>query len=338
MAAAAGARNSIPPFVTKDGPVRVARFIKKADGTPDGSVYNLFTIAGRSDAGGCTAAQPDFATQLAAGNVTFRIPTPIFGAGLVEATPDANLIAAVKDQSSRFAALGVRTVFNHDPVDGTITRFGWKAQQKTLLAFAGEAENVEEGVTSDLRTTKRDETAGCQLLATPEDEQPLAPRAGVANASAALSSAFVNQAAFMRMTAPPARGPSSADVTAGAALFSSTGCDACHIQNQTTAPTPLTGNRAVAYSPYSDFALHDMGGRLNDGVRQNDANGPQWRTAPLWGLGQRLFFLHDGRARTLDDAIAAHSSPQSEGAQSIANYLALTPAQKRQIMLFLRSL
>ena len=72
-------------------------------------------------------------------------------------------------------------------------------------------------------------------------------------------------------------------------LFASTGCDACHIPNQTTALSPLTGNVAVTYSPYSDFALHDMGGRLNDSVRQNEAAGPHWRTAPLWGLGQLGF-------------------------------------------------
>ncbi len=338
MALAAGGANTLPPFITAEGPVRVARFIRKADGTPDGGVQNLFTVKGRGDAGACALTQPDFAAAIAANNVIFRIPTPIFGAGLVEETPDANLIAAVNAQSARFAALGVRTIFNHDPVDGTITRFGWKAQQKSLLAFAGEAENVEQGVTSDLRATERDESAGCRFGAAPDDAQPSAPRTGVSNGSAAMSAGFVNQAAFMRMTAPPARGPITADVMAGAALFASTGCDACHIPNQTTALSPLTGNVAVTYSPYSDFALHDMGGRLNDSVRQNEAAGPHWRTAPLWGLGQRLFFLHDGRARTLDAAILAHGGADSEGDRSARNFAALTAAQKRQIMLFLRSL
>ena len=86
-----GATNSIPSFITSNGPVLVARFVRKADGSPDGEVHGLFTIAGRTDAKGCSLKQPDFDRQVADNNVVLRIPTPLFGLGLVENTPDATL-------------------------------------------------------------------------------------------------------------------------------------------------------------------------------------------------------------------------------------------------------
>src|SRR5205814_10252015 len=86
-----GATNSIPSFITANGPVREARFVRNSDGSPDGGVHNLFTIAGREDAPGCALAQPDFARQLANNNVIFRIPTPVFGAGLIEQIPDSEI-------------------------------------------------------------------------------------------------------------------------------------------------------------------------------------------------------------------------------------------------------
>lgn len=87
-----GATNSVPPFLTVDGPVREARFVVTVNQRgfrPDGGVHGLFTITGRSDAKGCTLVQPDFAKELGRNNVIFRIPTPVFGLGLVEDTPDA---------------------------------------------------------------------------------------------------------------------------------------------------------------------------------------------------------------------------------------------------------
>src|SRR5262249_5280502 len=88
-----GADNSVPAFILKNGPVREVRCINNADGTPDGGVHSLFTIQGRSDAPNCTLTQPDFAHAVAINNAIFRIPTPVFGAGLIEQIPDATLIA-----------------------------------------------------------------------------------------------------------------------------------------------------------------------------------------------------------------------------------------------------
>lgn len=123
-----GATNLVPSFITTTGPVREARFIKTSTGATDGGVHDLYTIQGRSDAAGCTLAQPDFATAIADDNIIYRIPTPLFGLGLVEATPDSVLQANLTATASSRAALGIGGVFNTSANDGTITRFGWKAQ------------------------------------------------------------------------------------------------------------------------------------------------------------------------------------------------------------------
>src|SRR5262249_35303414 len=145
-----GAKNVVPSFISQDGPVREARFVRNRDGSPDGGVHDLFVITGRSDAPGCNIKQPDFAGALAPNNVVFRIPTPVFGLGLVENVPDDKLEEALKANSSLKQSLGISGEFNRSGNDGTITRFGWKAQNKSLLIFAGEAYNVEQGVTNEL--------------------------------------------------------------------------------------------------------------------------------------------------------------------------------------------
>jgi len=151
-----GASNEVPSFIKKDGPVREARFKSNPDGTADGGVHALFTITGRNDAPGCSLQQPDFRTAVARQNVVFRIPTPLFGAGLIEAIDDDTLLANLMAHSARKQDLGIRGRANMkgrpntSGNDGTVTRFGWKAQNKSLEIFSGEAYNVEQGVTSDL--------------------------------------------------------------------------------------------------------------------------------------------------------------------------------------------
>jgi hypothetical protein len=114
--------NTVPSFITADGPVREARFVE-ARFVSDGGVHGLFTIQGRQDARGCTLAQPDFATALANNNVIFRIPTPIFGLGLVENTPDASLQANLTASQAMKNALGVAGSFNTSGNDGNRVLF-----------------------------------------------------------------------------------------------------------------------------------------------------------------------------------------------------------------------
>src|SRR5215469_1725303 len=140
--------NTIPSFITATGPVREARFpfFFNADGTanlnnPNGGVETIFTVSGRADASGCSLQQPGFTAAANVNNLIFRIPTPTFGSGLMANIDDSTLLNNAAAQASN--NVGVQQAFNHNGNDGTIARFGWKAQNKSLLLFAGEAYNVE---------------------------------------------------------------------------------------------------------------------------------------------------------------------------------------------------
>jgi CxxC motif-containing protein (DUF1111 family) len=367
-----GAVNIVPSFITANGPVREARFIT-VSGSPsgplDGGVHDLYTIQGRTDASGCTLAQPNFNAELADNNVIFRIPTPLFGLGLVENTPDATLEANLAANAAQKKALGISGVLNISANDGTVTRFGWKAQNKSLLMFAGEAYNVEIGVSNELFPNERSAVSGCVFNGTPEDATNITdPTTGALTGSASdMSADIINFAAFMRLSAPPTPAPPTASTQAGQTLFVSVGCAMCHTPSLQTTLSPFTGMSNVTYHPYSDFALHHMGSNLADGIVQGNAGPDMFRTAPLWGIGQRLFFLHDGRTSDLLQAIEAHFSSgnvctntrsstqfqangtsfqvssQNQACGSEANtvinrFNTLSQAQKQEILNFLRSL
>src|ERR1700691_2176702 len=345
LAALDNASNTVPSFITANGPVLEARFVKTSSGALDGGVHDLYTIAGRSDATGCTLAQPDFATALSTNNVIFRTPTPLFGVGLLEATPDANLQASLAATQSPRAALKIGGVFNTSGNDGTITRFGWKAQNKSLLIFVGEAYNVEQGVSNENFPNERSAVAGCVFNASPEDasnilnQNPSSPNFGTTiGTTSEMASDIVNFAAFIRLSAPAAPAPSTPSTLNGATVFNTIGCNLCHSAAHTTGASPFTGMSNVTYNPYSDLALHSMGTGLSDGIEQGAAGATQFRTAPLWGLGQRLFFLHDGRTTDLIQAIQSHSSSGSEAVGVIHKFNTLKASQVQDLLNFLRSL
>ncbi|MGA7410002.1 MAG: di-heme oxidoredictase family protein, partial [Bryobacteraceae bacterium] len=223
-----GGSQTVPSFITPDGPVRVARFIRKPDGALDGSVHDIYSIAGRADAPGCVLPQTDFAEQMEKHNVVFRIPTPTFGAGLIEAIADDTLIANWTASARQRQALGIGGRFNRSTNDGTISRFGWKAQNKSLLLFAAESYNVEEGVTNDIFPDKRDHVPGCLFNALPEDTTRLRLREGSTFEPSGYASDLVNFAAFMRLMAPPEPAVFDGSTQNGAKLFHSTGCVFCH--------------------------------------------------------------------------------------------------------------
>lgn len=311
-----GAKNTLPSFITANGPVREARFITltgTTGGMLDGGVHDLFTIAGRSDAPGCTLAQPNFAAQLADNNVIFRIPTPVFGLGLVEATPDATLQANLSANASAKSALGISGRFNTSGNDGTITRFGWKAQNKSVLIFAAEAYNVEQGVSNEGFENERSAVPGCVFNSSPEDHTNFTNGGSTTGTASQMSSDVVNFGLFMRLSAPPTPATPTASITAGQTVFSNVGCALCHTPSLTTGKSIFTGMSNFTFHPYSDFALHHMGGGLADGVSQGVAVADEFRTAPLWGLGQRLFFMHDGRTSDLVQAILAHDNIGNTG-------------------------
>jgi CxxC motif-containing protein (DUF1111 family) len=333
-----GATNTIPSFISLHGPAREARFVNNPDGTTDGGVHDLFTITGRGDAPGCNLAQPDFAAELAKNNVIFRIPTPTFGTGLMENVPDLTLEANLASNAALKSAFGISGHLNRSGNDGTVTHNGWKAQNKSLLIFAGEAYNVEQGVSNENFPNERNAVAGCVFNGTPEDTTNLTNTFHSGSDASDFSSDIVNFAAFMRLLAAPAPGPQNASTARGHAIFTAIGCALCHAENLTTTLSAFTGQSNVTFSPFSDVAVHDMGVGLQDRVSQGNANGRQFRSAPLWGVGQRIFFLHDGRTNDLLQAIEAHASTGSE-ANTVENIFDALPASDQQDLLnFLRSL
>ena len=382
------------PLNFNNGPVVEVRFPAgfgsstitppNTDPVDPGAVADLFTFMGRSDApSGCTIAQEPISQQLEEGNAIFRTPTPTFGLGLVENTPElelrqnAELAAAVK------TSLGISNgVFNHSGNDQSITRFGWKAQNKSLLMFAGEASNVEMGVTNELFPNERTTGNGANCTPNPQPEDQVLGTTPLTTASQ-ISSAMEDNAVFMRLNASPSQCDFASGTTGGggtgnpicnalsnAALqgqcFFGTsatgspsafctsatgglpvygiGCVLCHSSSLTTANSNTPGLGNQTFAPYSDFALHAMGSD-GDGVSQGQANGNQFRTAPLWGAGQRFFFMHDGRFFNLDDAVKGHcpngdsTTTPNESCDVINTYKnTLTTAQKTLILEFLRSL
>ena len=357
VANADGASNQMPWFIAPNGPVREARFVQ-SNGAPDGGVHDLFVITGRTDAGSCSITQPSFLPagnpltgQGGNSNVVFRIPTPTFGAGMIEAIPDSVILANLVANMSTKQRMGVGGhpnavqggTVNRSANDGTITRFGWKAQNKSLLMFAGEAYNVEMGISNDLFPQERDETVNCQGgFATPNDTINMPNAADPPSATAVLSD-IEGFAVFMRMLAPPPPAAPTASTQRGSAVFAHIGCSLCHTPSLNTGPTPNVHmpNAMATNMPvplFSDLLVHHMGSGLADGITQGGAGPDEFRTAPLWGVGQRVFFLHDGRAGNLIQAIQAHASSGSEANQVVRNYSGLSPGDQQDLINFLRSL
>lgn len=361
----AGPGNTIPTFIQPNGPTREARFpfFFNSNGTvntaaPNGGVETLFTVSGLPGAGSCSISQPNFAAAQAANNVIFRIPTPTFGAGLVENLDDSTLIA--NQTTSAANSLGISGTFNRNGNDGTIARFGWKAQNKSLMIFSGEAYNVEMGISNEMFTQDRplpeEEVHGRGLPASclnlsgsgyPEDITNFTNTSGTAGTTAANATILSDVEAFsqfMRLLAPPVPSTTTpggaTSISNGKSLFSSIGCAVCHTPAiNRTQPSHITsslGSQTVA--AYSDFEIHHMGTRLADNVGQGGAGGDQFRTAPLWGLGQRAFFLHDGSQTSVYSAIDSHRSSGSEATQVVTNFFNLSTNQQQDVLNFLRSL
>ena len=335
-----GAYNEVPFFITQNGPVREARFKFKPNGTPDGGVHALFTITGRTDAPGCAILQPDFRAAAASQNLIFRIPTPTFGNGLIEAIDDDTILANMRANRLLKLFLGVNGRPNTSGNDGTITRFGWKAQNKSLELFSAEAYNVEQGVTSNMFPQERDEDPACRFNATPEST----PHFDATN-PIDIPSDVVKFAVFMRFLAPPTPVPDNPSIVLGRTLFTAVGCALCHTPTLHTGKKVATGAlQDTDANLFSDLLLHNMGPGLADGISQGDARGDEFRTAPLWGIGQRIFFLHDGRTSDLRVAIQAHASPgdlrvpPSEANQVIAIFNQLPEFYKQSVLNFLRGL
>jgi CxxC motif-containing protein (DUF1111 family) len=211
--------------------------------------------------------------------------------------------------------------------------------------FSGEAYNVEMGISNQLFPQERDETPGCLFIASPNDTLNFTTTTSGTSNPAVISDieAFAN---FMRMLAPPTPAPSTPSTVNGLTAFTKVGCAHCHTPSFTTGKMIASGSSTVPSAAmsnqtahlWSDLIVHHMGKGLADGITQGSAGPDEFRTAPLWGVGQRVFFLHDGRTTDLVQAIEDHKSFGSEANKVIDQFNRLKTQDKQDIINFLRSL
>ncbi len=366
-----GATNRVPSFIQQYGPIREVRLARKPDGSPDGGVHQLFTVVGRTDIGTshCTNTDlppTDFDGEYRRGNTRFRIPLQLYGLGIIDGIQDREILGRFAASAAMRQQLGIQGIPNRSGNDGTITRFGWKGQNKSIAIFAGEAYNVEMGVTNDVFPQATEENVNCN----PDKSEP--NDITRTDANDARNQSYYNPrhiladwlqfALYMRFLDAPRPAPMGASAQRGRQLFGTgpsnpgVGCVACHTAQMITpaqSETPALQN--VTANLYSDLLVHHMGKGLADDITQGAATGDMFRTTPLWGVGQRLFFLHDGRTSDLLEAIQQHASPASicvdtstlgrstcygaSEANTVVNqFNALAPADKQSILDFLRSL
>jgi CxxC motif-containing protein (DUF1111 family) len=359
-----GDQNAMPFFETSSGPTLVARAPYQSDlVTPNGHVQQLFTITGRTDAGTCDIQQPDFNELAAENNLIFRQTTPFFGGGLLEIINDSDIIANENSNLTQKMALGISGNPNINADDGSVNRFGWKAQKRSLILFAGEAYNVEEGIDNEFFPNKTDETPGC----TPPF--PLGPPNGngthgvpddrtdwaVLPASGFLMPGDPERfGIYGRLLAGPTPGscpgPNSQSCNSGQIDFNTIGCQLCHNPTFTTPPSSIAALSNQPVNLYSDLLVHHMGICDADNITQGQATGDEFRTMPLWGVGQRYFFMHDGRTKDIVQAVLDHScaasfqyGPSEANAvvvnfNNLANVQGVDGSAQQDLINFLRSL
>jgi CxxC motif-containing protein (DUF1111 family) len=303
----------------------VTRFARRVGGVFDpltslgGSLLQDHAIGGNGTHNFVPEQVPSEATI-----VVQRRTTPLFGLGLVDATPDSEFIALAAFQAARADGIAGRVNMTDNVRAGTKTvgRFGWKAQVPTLFQFSGDAMLNEMGITTADFPNENCPQGSCAELT-------FNPAPGINDTVNTLT--ITN---YMTLLAAPNRGPAGADSIAGDQLFETIGCSECHVSTLTTGSSAIASLDHRTYHPYSDFLLHDMG-TLGDGLEMASSTGAEMRTEPLWGLRFVTRYLHDGRAATLDGAIAAHDG---QGLASKGRYTALGANAKAQLIAFLRSL
>jgi CxxC motif-containing protein (DUF1111 family) len=336
LATKQGATNRVPSFIAIDGPIRRA-FVRRTQGAnPAGSAPHLYSIAGRSDAPGCALAQPDFEALSAADNLAFHVPLPLYGDGLIDAVDTTTILDNLASSLAVKRLLGIAGHAGGSLGQG---RLLWKGQGTNLFLIAAGAYQDEVGVTNAILSAENDQTPGCQFNPVPEDRFDVA----ATNLIDGLPD-FLKIAGFATFSAPPAPVADTPSIARGRTLFAQVGCALCHTPSLQIGAAVGSAPGGSSAQLYSDLALHRMGPALADGIASGNAGPDQFRTMPLWGVGQRIFLLHDGRTRDLLAAIAAHASPgnstfpSSEANAVVAIFNALAETQKQDVVNFLRGL
>jgi CxxC motif-containing protein (DUF1111 family) len=270
-----------------------------------------------------------------------RVTQAMSGLGLVEAIHPADILINADPEDQNGDGISGKPALVRDPASGKLTlgRFGWKAQSATVRQQSADALAGDIGISSpDARRSHGDCTpaqAACLAMA-----DGVQQRLGDTEAPDPILDLITFYAE--NLAVPARRKASFKETLAGKKVFYETGCISCHVPKFVTRRD--AANKAHAFQliwPYSDFLLHDMGEGLADGQQVGDASGSEWRTPPLWGIGLtrtvsgHTFFLHDGRARNLTEAILWHGG---EAAEARDRFAALEKADRQALMTFLESL
>ena len=244
-----------------------------------------------------------------------RQTVALFGIGQIEKVPDAVIL--LRSDPNDLDGDGISGRVNW--IDGQIGRFGWKADESSLEAIIAKAMQQEMGITNPLRPEeeKRGRAMGCDPVADPEDD----------------GRQLEALADFLRELPALPEGPRGPREIRGQELFGASGCAGCHVPELPLSDAPEAPSPPLRL--FSDLLLHDMGDYLGDGIDAGDANGNEFRTAPLWGIREGKPYLHDGRAETIDAAIALHGG---EATSARDRFLALSPDNRGAVVAFLESL
>jgi len=312
--------NTMPSFETQSGPVLVPHLPPSSGG--NGLVQQLFTITGASSAPGCNIQQPNFSQET---GLVFRQPLPTFGDGYLDFIENRDIINNLNSNLPLKTSLGIGGVASMNGDDGSVNRFGWKAQWRAILPATGAEEQVEEGITNEQLLTETDQTAGCDVNPIPEDATNYAYTGSSMTPWYFLADAE-RDAMFVRFLEQPTErqycpGGNASSCSNGLAEFKTIHCDLCHTVSYTTPPASIPSQGHIVLNLYSDLLLHHMGSCLADNITQGMAEGDMWRTPPLWNVGQRIWFLHDGRANDLVTAIKEHGDGfQRSGCTGVGAY------------------
>lgn len=300
------------------------RWREQAVRLADGSVVRLRRPLLRLTEAAYGAFGPQLLTSL-------RVGQPVFGLGLLAAVPTAQIQALAKERKPDGVLGQVNTVWNVAANQSAPGRFGWKANQATLQQQIAGAMNGDLGITSPLFPAQN-----CTPVQT---ACAVAPTGGEAELSTEQLRDITTYLSLLAVPAP--RGQDSPQVQQGQARFAELGCAVCHRPTLTTGAAEFSVLAKQTIAPYTDLLIHDLGPDLADGRPDFQANGRSWRTSPLWGIGlseaigENSGFLHDGRARTLEEAILWHGGEAQRARQ---RYARLPRHEREALLAFLNSL
>ena len=266
--------------------------------------------------------------------VSPRVAPVTFGMGLLEAVPEERILALADPEDLDGDGISGRPnmIWDDERQTRVLGRFGWKASQTTVEGQTAGAFHGDIGITSRLFPAENCPAVQVACRQAPNGGAPEVPDERLAKIT------FYVQT----LAVPAMRNSESPEVRHGARLFVEAGCAACHTPRHVTDESyhvrPLRGQ---VIFPYTDLLLHDMGEGLADNRPDGQATGREWRTPPLWGIGLvetvngHTMFLHDGRARSIEEAIIWHGG---EARRSRDLFMDMTQEERKALMEFLRSL